>query len=49
VRANRISFKIAALLCAKLVALTILYFAFFSSSPQPRADAVAAHLTSSSP
>jgi hypothetical protein len=39
VRTNRISFEIAALLCAKLAALTILYFAFFSPARQPHVDA----------
>ncbi len=45
---KRLSFEIGLLLCAKLAALTILYFAFFSSSSQPPQDshAVASHLMS---
>jgi hypothetical protein len=46
---KRLSFEIGLVLCAKLAALTLLYFAFFSSATQPRADAVAAHLTSPRP
>jgi hypothetical protein len=45
---KRLSFEIGLVLCAKLAALTVLYFVFFSPASQPRADsgAVAAHLTS---
>ncbi len=46
---RRLRFEIGLALCAKLAALTLLYFLFFSpaSQPQPDAHAVAAHLTSS--
>jgi hypothetical protein len=46
---RRLTFEIGLVLCAKLAALTLLYFLFFSpeSQPQPDARAVAAHLTSS--
>ncbi len=36
---GRLSFEIAALLCAKLVALSVLYYAFFAPGTQPRVDA----------
>ncbi len=47
--ARRLRFEIGLALCAKLAALTLLYFLFFSpaSQPQPDPDSVAAHLTSS--
>ena len=45
---RRLRFEIGLALCAKLAALTLLYFLFFSSSqPHTDARAVAAHLTSS--
>ena len=44
---KRLSFEIGLTLCAKLAALIILYFAFFSSQPHADSQAVAAHLTSS--
>ena len=46
---RRLTFEIGFVLCAKLAALTLLYFLFFSPASQPHADAhtVAAHLTSS--
>ncbi len=43
---RRLSFEIGLILCAKLAALTILYFAFFSSQPRADSHAVAAHLMS---
>ena len=45
---RRLTFEIGLALCAKLAALTLLYFLFFSSQPHTDARAVAAHLTSSS-
>jgi hypothetical protein len=43
---KRLSFEIGLILCAKLAALTLLYFAFFSAPPHADSRAVAAHLTS---
>jgi len=45
---RRLRFEISLVLCAKLAALTLLYFLFFSPASQTHTDAhaVAAHLTS---
>jgi hypothetical protein len=47
---KRLTTEIALLLCAKLAALTLLYFAFFAPSSRPRIDrhAATAHLFSHS-
>ncbi len=42
---SKLSAEIAALLCAKLVALCALYFAFFSAPPPVDAGGVRTHLT----
>lgn len=41
----RLGIEIAVLLCAKVAALTLLYFAFFSAPPSVDARATATHLT----
>lgn len=48
---KRLTTEIALLLCAKLAALTILYFTFFSTASRPSIDPHAAesHLLSHSP
>jgi hypothetical protein len=43
---KRLPFEIGFILCAKLAALTLLYFAFFSEGPHADSRAVLVHLTS---
>lgn len=44
-RNTRLATEIALALCAKLAALSLLYFLFFSAPPPADAQAVAAHVT----
>ena len=46
-RANRLPLEIAGLLCLKLAALTLLYFAFFSAQPHIDSTATSARLLGS--